>query len=44
MVTVLAGCEKNFLDTKVDTLITQEMIDANYGSLVNLANAPYVAR
>jgi hypothetical protein len=42
MVTVLAGCEKNFLDTKVDTLITQEMIDANYGSLVNLANAPYV--
>ena len=39
---VLTGCEKNFLDTKVDTLITPEMIDANYLSLGNLANAPYV--
>lgn len=39
---VLTGCEKNFLDTKVDTSITQEMIDANYSSLVNLANAPYI--
>lgn len=42
MATVLTGCEKNFLDTKVDTQLTQEMIDANYSSLVNLANAPYV--
>ncbi len=40
--TVLTGCEKNFLDTKVDTQITPEMIDANYVSLINLANAPYV--
>lgn len=39
---VLTGCEKNFLDTKVDTLLTQEMLDANYLSLGNLANAPYV--
>jgi hypothetical protein len=39
---VLTGCEKDFLDTKVDTQITPEMIDANYSSLVNLANAPYI--
>lgn len=39
---VLTGCEKNFLDTKVDTLITKEMLDVNYLSLGNLANAPYV--
>jgi hypothetical protein len=37
----LSGCDKDFLDTKVDTQQTQEMLNSNYTTLVSLANAPY---
>ena len=37
----LTGCEKNFLDTKVDTQLTPEVINTNYASLILMANAPY---
>lgn len=37
----LASCTKNFLDTKIDTQQTQEMLNTNYSSLLSFANAPY---
>lgn len=38
---VISGCEKNFLDTKVDTQQTEQTLNSNYTTLVSLANAPY---
>jgi len=38
----LAACEKNFLDTKIDTSQTQQTLSSNYTSLFSYANAPYV--
>jgi hypothetical protein len=37
----LAGCAKNFLDTKVDTSQTAQTLNSNYTSLFSYANAPY---
>jgi hypothetical protein len=39
---VLTGCEKNFLDTKIDTQATEEVLNTNYVTLQLLANAAYV--
>jgi hypothetical protein len=41
MAAAATGCEKDFLDTKVDTQQTQETLNTNYTTLVSLANAPY---
>lgn len=37
----LTSCEKNFLDTKIDTQQTEETLNSNYSSLLSFANAPY---
>jgi starch-binding outer membrane protein, SusD/RagB family len=37
----LAGCKKEFLDTKIDTSQTPLTLSTNYSSLFSLANAPY---
>lgn len=37
----IAGCQKNFLDTKIDLLQTEETLNSNYATLTSLANAPY---
>ncbi|WP_205511096.1 RagB/SusD family nutrient uptake outer membrane protein [Longitalea arenae] len=41
LATAISGCEKNFLDTKVDTQQTEQTLNSNYTTLVSLANAPY---
>ncbi|MDP4186702.1 MAG: RagB/SusD family nutrient uptake outer membrane protein [Bacteroidota bacterium] len=38
---LFAGCQKDFLDTKIDTSQTEETMNSNYSSLFSLANAPY---
>ena len=37
----LMGCEKNFLDTRIDTAQTQETLNTNFTTLISYANAPY---
>lgn len=37
----ILGCQKSFLDTKIDTSQTQETLNSNYSTLFSLANAPY---
>lgn len=37
----LTGCQKDFLDTRIDTSQTQQTMNSNYSSLFSLANAPY---
>ncbi|WP_367208781.1 RagB/SusD family nutrient uptake outer membrane protein [Sphingobacterium sp. R2] len=37
----LSGCGKSFLDTRLDTQPTEQNIDGNYTSLMQLANTPY---
>lgn len=37
----LLGCEKDFLNTRIDTQQTQETLSTNFGTLLSLANAPY---
>ncbi|WP_207425860.1 RagB/SusD family nutrient uptake outer membrane protein [Pedobacter sp. SYSU D00535] len=37
----LSSCEKDFLDTRVDTAQTEETLNSNYSTLFSLANAPY---
>ena len=41
LVVFASGCEKNFLDTKIDTLQTEETLNTNFATLTSLANAPY---
>lgn len=37
----LISCEKDFLDTRIDTSQTEETLNSNYSTLFSLANAPY---
>lgn len=37
----ITSCEKDFLDTRIDTQQTQGTLNTNYNTLVLLANAPY---
>lgn len=37
----MAGCSKEFLDTRLDTQPVQHNVDENYTTLIQLANAPY---
>jgi hypothetical protein len=41
LIMILSGCEKDFLETKIDNRVTQKNIDANYQSILNFAIAPY---
>ena len=36
-----SACEKNFLDTKIDTVQTEQTLNTNFATLTSLANAPY---
>ncbi|MDQ1090381.1 RagB/SusD family nutrient uptake outer membrane protein [Siphonobacter sp. SORGH_AS_1065] len=38
---LLVGCQKEFLDTRIDTSQTQETLSSNYSTLFSYANAPY---
>lgn len=38
---LISSCEKNFLDTKIDTQQTQQTLNSNYATLISFANAPY---
>lgn len=46
LITIVAGfasaCSKDFLDTRIDTAPTDEVVKSNYLSLMVFANAPYV--
>lgn len=42
LMVVVLGCQKSFLDTKIDTAQTQETINSNYSTLAQFAVAPYV--
>lgn len=37
----LTACQKNFLDTKIDTSQTEQTLNSNYSTLFSLGNAPY---
>ena len=41
LLVILEGCEKNFLDTKIDTSSTPEVINSNYSSFFKFAVTPY---
>ncbi|WP_199182124.1 hypothetical protein [Siphonobacter sp. BAB-5405] len=38
---LLTGCQKEFLDTRIDTNQTEETLSSNYATLFSYANAPY---
>ncbi|EHQ28128.1 RagB/SusD family nutrient uptake outer membrane protein [Mucilaginibacter paludis] len=38
----VSSCQKNFLDTKIDTSQTAETLNSNYSSLYGFGNAPYI--
>ena len=42
MVAGLGSCQKDFLDTKIDTSQTPQTLSSNYNTLFSLANAPYM--
>lgn len=37
-----AGCKKEFLETKIDLAQTQDILNTNFSTLIQFANAPYV--